>query len=165
MVFPGLHPMIVHFPLALVITGAASLLASRLVRRADRAATLATVGTWNLCLGAAAALFALGTGLAAAVGLEADASAHQAVSMHFKWAIFTSLALVLLAVWRGAGSAQDSRPTWIFLALLLAATAALIVTGYRGGQNVYRFGVGVHSSAAVHPPIHRDRFIARALVP
>ena len=153
MVLPGWHPMVVHFPLALVITGASSLLASRLIRRADHAATLATVGTWNLCLGAAAALFALGTGLAAAVGLEVNASAHQAVSLHFKWAIFTSLALVLLAVWRGAGNAQESRPSWIFLALLLAATATLIVTGYRGGQNVYRFGVGVHGAAAVRPSI------------
>jgi uncharacterized membrane protein len=151
MVLPGWHPMVVHFPLALVITGTSFLLASRLLRRADHAATLATVGTWNLCLGAAAALFALGTGLAAAVGLQVDAAAHQAISVHLKWAIVTSFALVLLAVWRGAGTAQESRPSWIFLAMLLAATAALIVTGYRGGQNVYRFGVGVHGFAsAVH---------------
>ena len=27
--------------------------------------------------------------------------------------------------------------------LLWAVTAALIVTGYRGGQNVYRYGIGV----------------------
>ena len=49
------------------------------------------------------------------------------------------LALVL-----GAGAAQESRPSWIFIVLLMAATAALIMTGYRGGQNVYRYGVGVH---------------------
>jgi uncharacterized membrane protein len=29
-----------------------------------------------------------------------------------------------------------------------AATAALIVTGYRGGQNVYRYGVGVQDRIA-----------------
>lgn len=140
----AMHPMVVHFPLALVLTGTALLLASRLLRRPDHCATLATVGTWNLCLGAAAALFALGTGLAAAVGLQIEPAAHQAVSAHFRWAVLTSLALVLLAVWRGAGSAPQSRPSWIFMALLLAAAAALIVTGYRGGQNVYRFAVGVH---------------------
>lgn len=155
MLIPGWHPMVVHFPLALVITGASLLMASRLVRRADRAATLATVGTWNLCLGAAAVLLALGTGLAAAIGLEVGAAAHQAISVHFKWAIFTSLALLLLAVWRGAGSAQDSRPSWLFLLLLLAAAAALVVTGYRGGQNVYRFGVGVRAVVAAHPAISK----------
>jgi uncharacterized membrane protein len=157
--------MVVHFPLALVITGTSCLLASRLLRRTDHAATLATVGTWNLCLGATAALFALGTGLGAVVGLQVDVSAHRAISLHLKWAIFTSLALVLLAVWRGAGNEQTSRPSWIFLAALLAATAALIATGYRGGENVYRFGVGVHGAAAVHPSLQTVRFIAPAPVP
>jgi len=28
--------------------------------------------------------------------------------------------------------------------LALVATAALVMTGYRGGQNVYEYGVGVH---------------------
>jgi hypothetical protein len=32
--------------------------------------------------------------------------------------------------------------------VLSAATAALIFTGYRGGENVYRYGVGVHSSSS-----------------
>jgi uncharacterized membrane protein len=140
--------MVVHFPLALGVTAALLLAAARLLRQGRWSATLATVGTWNLCLGAAAALFALATGLAATLHLQVGPAAHQAISLHFKWAAFTTLALVLLAVWRGAGSAQDSRPTWIFIVVLAAATAALIVTGYRGGQNVYRHAVGVQSAAA-----------------
>jgi uncharacterized membrane protein len=135
--------MMVHFPLALIITAAAALIAARLVRTEARASTLATVGTWNLCLGAAAALFAVASGLAAVLDLHLAIAAKQAVSTHLKWALFTTVALLLLAVWRGAGSAQNSRPSWLFILLLLAATGALIETGYRGGQNVYRFGVGV----------------------
>jgi len=135
--------MVVHFPLALVLTATLFLLSARLLRRESYIATLATVGTWNLCLGAFAALCALATGLAATVGLRAGVAAHQSLAEHVKWAIFTTLALVLLAAWRGAGSAQESRPSWIFMLVLLAATAALIVTGYHGGQNVYRFGIGV----------------------
>jgi uncharacterized membrane protein len=141
---PGWHPVVVHFPLALVVIAALSLLAARLLREERRSATLATVGTWNLCLGALAALFALGTGLAATVHLQAAPEAHLAVSLHMRWAVFTTLALVLLAVWRGAGTAQESRPSWIFIVVLMAATAALVTTGYRGGQNVYRYGIGVH---------------------
>jgi len=145
---PEWHPMVVHFPLALVVTGTIFLLAARLLPQQRHAATLATVGTWNLCLGAVAALFALGTGLAAMIGLNLDLAARQAISLHVKWAIFTTLVLVLLAVWRGAGTAQESRPSWIFVVVLSAATAALIFTGYRGGENVYRYGVGVHSSSS-----------------
>jgi uncharacterized membrane protein len=105
------------------------------------------VGTWNLCVGAVAALFALATGLAALIGLHVGLAAHQSIFLHVKWAIFTSLALLLLAVWRGAGAAQESRPSWLFIVILLAVTAALVVTGYRGGQNVYLYGVGVHTSS------------------
>lgn len=153
-ILPGWHPIVVHFPLALVVTATPLLLGSKLLRPERYAATLATVGTWNLCLGAGAALLAIATGLAAVLHLNVDAAAHQAISLHLRWGIFTTLALVLLAVWRGAGSAQESRPSWLFLAVLLAATAALIVTGYRGGQNVYRYGVGVQAQMTAGAAIH-----------
>jgi uncharacterized membrane protein len=135
--------MIVHFPLALTVTAAASLLAARVVPREGHAEILATVGTWNLCLGATAALFALASGLAAVLDLHVSPDVRRAIAQHAQWAIFTTLALVLLAVWRGAGNALKARPSWVLTIVLLAATAALIVTGYRGGQNVYRYGVGV----------------------
>ena len=139
--------MLVHFPLALTVTACALLLGARLLRRAELAAVLATVGTWNLCLGAALAVITLGTGLAAILDLNVGAAARASISAHAKWAIFTTLALVLLAVWRGAGTESRSRPSWLFVIVLLAATGALITTGYRGGQNVYRFGIGVDTTA------------------
>jgi uncharacterized membrane protein len=141
--------MVVHFPLALVVTAALLLLAARLKRPGRYSAALALVGTWNLCLGALGALIALGTGLAAVLHLDVGAAAHQSISLHVRWAIFTTLALTLLAVWRGAGTAHESRPSWIFMAVLAAATASLIVTGYRGGQNVYEYGVGVRGPPSV----------------
>jgi uncharacterized membrane protein len=142
------HPMVVHFPLALVLIAAPLLIAARVLRNEALAGTVATVGTWNLCIGAAAALIALATGLGAVLNVNVDAAARQAISLHMKWAMFTTLALLLLAVWRGAGTAQRSRPSWVFIIVLVAAAAALMITGYRGGQNVYRFGVGVERGAA-----------------
>ncbi len=150
---PGWHPIVVHFPLALATTAALLLLAARLLRQERLAATLAIVGTWNLCLGALAALFAVATGMAAALHLQVSPAAHHAISLHVRWAMFTTLGLVLLAVWRGAGNAQESRPSWILLVVLMAACAALVVTGYRGGQNVYRYGVGVQRSADAGAPV------------
>jgi uncharacterized membrane protein len=137
------HPMAVHFPLALSVTGAVALTAARVQVLARHRATLATVGTWNLCLGAIGGLVALATGLAAVVDLNLAPAARSAVAVHVKWAIFTAVALALVAVWRGAGNAQESRPSRVFLVVLWMVTAALMVTGYRGGQNVYRYGVGV----------------------
>jgi len=148
MIDPGWHPLVVHFPLALIVTAAGCLTAARVVSRDRYASQLAIVGTWNLCLGALAMLFALGTGLAAVIDLQVGVAAHQAISLHVKSAIVTSVLLLLATVWRGAGVAPESRPSPGFLLVLWVATAALTVTGYRGGQNVYRFGVGVHIDGA-----------------
>jgi uncharacterized membrane protein len=145
---PNWHPLVVHFPIALVLSATALLLAARLLRNESLAGTIATVGTWNLCLGAVAALFALATGLSAVLDLDVSAAVRQAISLHLKWAMLTTLLLVLLAVWRGAGSASRSRPSWIFLIVLIAASAALSFTGYRGGKNVFEYGVGVKKIAA-----------------
>jgi uncharacterized membrane protein len=140
---PGWHPMVVHFPIALTLTAGLSLIAAKVVRSDSLAATLATIGTWNLCIGAVAALFALATGLAGVLDLQVGAAAHAAISAHVKWGIFTALALLLASVWRGAGSAQQSRPSWLFVAVLSAVCVALSATAFLGGENVYRYGVGV----------------------
>jgi uncharacterized membrane protein len=144
------HPIAVHFPLALTVTGALALSAAHASVLERHSATLGIVGTWNLCLGAVGTLFALGTGLAAVVSLELAPAARAAVALHVKWAIFTTAALLLLAVWRGAGTDPKSRPSGLFLLLLWAATAALLVTGYRGGENVYQFGVGIAPEVTSH---------------
>ena len=112
------HPAAVHFPLALTVTGALALSAARVLPPERHGAALAVVGTWNLCLGAAGALLALGTGLAAVATLELAPPARAAVGLHVKWAIFTTAALLLLAVWRGAGADPKSRPTRAFLVIL-----------------------------------------------
>jgi uncharacterized membrane protein len=161
---PGWHPLVVHFPLALILIATPLLLAARLLRTDAAASTVAIVGTWNLCLGALAALFALATGLGAVLDLDVNAAARQAISLHMKWAMFSTLAIVLLATWRGAGASAGSRPSWVFIILLLAATAALVVTGYRGGQNVYEFGVGVKRIAVRSEAPHGDRIEDQPLV-
>lgn len=144
------HPMMVHFPLALTVTGALVLTAARFPALGSHSPTLATVGTLNLVLGAAALFLAVGTGLAAVASLDLPPASRAAVGLHVKWALFTSCALLLIAVWRGAGARWDARPTGMFLVMLWIVTAALVMTGYRGGENVYRYGVGVMSTAP-HP--------------
>ncbi len=142
---PAWHPMVVHFPLALVICATFALMAAKLLPNPRLAAALATTGTWNLGAGAAASVFALASGLGAALHLHLGVAARQALSMHVRWAVFTALALLLVATWRCAGNPQDARPSWLLLIVLVGATVALVVTGYFGGQNVYRFGIGVHA--------------------
>jgi uncharacterized membrane protein len=140
---PSWHPLIVHFPIALVLCGTGAFFAARLVRQMPLAATLATLGTWNLCLGGAGVVCAFASGLAATMNLQLGEEARHALALHVKWAATASFFVLLLAVWRAAGARQEARPSGLFLAGLIVASAALIATAYRGGLNVYLFGIGV----------------------
>jgi uncharacterized membrane protein len=140
---PGWHPLIVHFPLALIATGALCLSAARVLPTQPHAGTLAVVGTWTLGFGTAGLFLALGSGLAAVIDLKVGSAAHRAISAHVKSAILTTVLALLAAIWRCVAVPQESRPSWGFLLVLWVATSSLTVTGYRGAQNVYRYGVGV----------------------
>jgi uncharacterized membrane protein len=137
------HPMMVHFPLALTLTGFLCLLLSRLLQRTHRCSSLAACGHWNLILGSLAILLTLGTGLGAAWQLRLYGGMQYSVSRHAIWAVCTSQFLVFLALWRGLIDAADAPPSRLFLGLLLIACGGLIVTGYYGGENVYHYAIGV----------------------
>ncbi len=144
MPIPVWHPFMVHFPLALVPVAALALSLARLLRDPRHAALMAMLGTWNLGLGAALGLAAAASGLAAVLGLEdPPPAARLAVGLHVKWAFAALFFLVMLAVWRAVGAAQDARPSRLFLALLWGAVALLLEAGYRGGANVHVYGIGV----------------------
>ena len=134
-----------------------SLLSLARLKALERHATsLAIVGTWNLCLGALAALVALATGLAAVIHLQVGVPARLAISAACK---VGHLQYHRTCCYWPHGAAQAAprvrAPRGSFLVLLWAVTAALIVTGYRGGQNVYRYGIGVtHNEAGAEP--HRQ---------
>ena len=140
---PGWHPIVVHFAVALSVTGAIALLVSRLARGPRTLQAAAVAGTVNLGLSAAFCLLAIMSGIAAVWDLHLDAAPRAAVSIHVKWAFFTTLAMMLLAVWRVFGAAFEERPSNLFIAVMLGAVAAVTVTAYFGGENVYRYGIGV----------------------
>jgi uncharacterized membrane protein len=143
-ILPGWHPIVVHFAIGLLLPATVALCASRLIRERARAETLATVGTWNLVAGAIAAVFAVGTGLAAVFSFSnlPPATAH-AISLHFFWGCAAMSVFAVLAVGRVAGIKAQTPPSTIFVVLLLLAAILMCVTGYLGGENVYRYGVGV----------------------
>jgi uncharacterized membrane protein len=138
-----LHPMMVHFPLALTLTGFLCLLFSRLLRHKALHASLAACGTWNFIIAAVTALLTLGTGLAAAWHLRLHDGMQYSVSRHVIWAVCTSQLVVLLGLWRALANSAEKTPTRLFLVLALVACAGFIVTGYYGGENVYHYAIGV----------------------
>jgi uncharacterized membrane protein len=137
------HPMMVHFPLALTLAGAACLICARLFKDETLQSSLAYAGTWNLILGAAAVLLTLGTGLAAVWHLALVDGAQYSVSRHMIWAVCSSQLVASLAMYRVLAVTWSSVPGAWFLVFLGIACAGLMVTGYYGGENVYHYALGV----------------------
>jgi uncharacterized membrane protein len=138
-----LHPMFVHFPLALTLTGFACLLLSRLLQHKPVHASLAACGTWNFIIAGITVLLTLATGVVAAWHLQLHGGAQYSVSRHVIWAVCTSQLIVALGLWRAFANSADKLPSRLFLVLALFACAGFVVTGYYGGENVYHYAIGV----------------------
>lgn len=136
---PNLHPVAVHFPIALWIVATGFWLFS-LVR--DDAATW-KCGLVLHCLGAAGALLAVLFGFAAANALGHDSPGHELVHVHRNLmlaATVVSLATCSLSLWwprRWKGERG-----WL-VGLSLALCGLTVFGADRGGELVYRFGTGV----------------------
>lgn len=129
-----LHPLVVHFPIALLLTGACAEW-WRVIRRRDRAS-----GTGIACVtaGALGAIAAALTGLANASTQPHSAGMLEAINMHRIAGLIAAgcaLAAMLLghAARRGVGALSGR---WYVFVVSIAAVAVGI-TGHLGGNLVY----------------------------
>ena len=141
---PNFHPLVVHFPIALLITAAAVDIVGWVLWCNQ---SLRRVATVLYVLGTLAAAAAYVTGRAAAQTIWLPGVAHAIVSAHWDWAfrtvsyfgIVTAVRLVLLrSSRRQAGPAIGAT----FALAGLVGLGLLYETGDRGGQLVYQHGVG-----------------------
>lgn len=155
-IIPNWHPIIVHFTVALLSIAATLFIAEPFVRHPAIRRQIAIVARWNLWFGAGAAILTVIAGFLAfnAVPHSSEAQ-HQAMIDHRNWALATAALFVTLAGWslaqtlRGASELRGWQRC-IFIPLVAGAAGLLLVTGYKGGELVYRHGLGVMSAQADH---------------
>ena len=129
--FGRMHPMVVHFPIALLLV-ATLVEGLGLLRR--RAA--AGDASW-LCVGLAAvsAIFATIMGYA-----FADSKiASDDLEMHERWGLITTIVACLTAAlcWRARRSGGTGGPAMAYRAFLFLSALGVSVTGHLGGDLVY----------------------------
>ena len=138
-IIPNWHPMLVHFTVALLTISALLYLAGLVLKKPN----LLVVARWNLWIGALVTILTVIAGFDAYNSIPHDGPLHAAMTDHKNWALITASVFGVLALWalfkhRGAKTVGVA-----FVGLILLASGLLAVTGYKGGEVVYRHGGGV----------------------
>ena len=147
---PNLHPLVVHFPIALLIVGFLFDVFGLLLRKdwAKRA------GLVLIVLGSVGALTAMLSGSAAEEAVEAALSetgeemleAHESIGQWaaYAWLAIAALRLLIATPWLK----KVQNAAWgMYLLGAVAGLAMITLTAYRGGELVYTYGGGVQLNA------------------
>ena len=133
------HPMVVHFPLALLLSSVGLDVAAIAFKRP----AWHRIALWNLSLGTVAAGVAVATGLRAEDVGKHSFEIWQVIGLHKRLGISTLILGLMTAAWRLAHRDQLTRRARIVtMALGLAMTVTLALGAHLGGRLVYEFGVG-----------------------
>ena len=144
-IIPNWHPLFVHFTVALLITATGLFLLGTLASGKQWSATALKVAHINLWLGALVTIGTVITGLYAYNTVDHDTPSHIAMTDHRNWALPTAAAFAVLALWSMAIYRRSVKVGIPFLVVLLIAAGALSATAWKGGELVYRHGLGVMS--------------------
>lgn len=142
-IIPNLHPLFVHFPIALVSLSALFHVVAVAARGKPCAAHCAILAHTTLWLGALAALPTVFFGWQAFNSVSHDEASHAAMLVHRTWALGTLVLLLVLAGWDAWRSKVDTNPALWFVALVIGAWGLVATTAWHGGELVYRHGLGV----------------------
>jgi uncharacterized membrane protein len=128
-----LHPLMLHFPLVLILLGAVA----EFARRSGRAPRLAAAAGWLLGLAAISAIIAAGTGWLLAAHEHIRSDQRETLAWH-RWlgvatAVVSCIAWILSAKREAASSRRDT----LRVALALAAALLVLFVGYFGGELVW----------------------------
>lgn len=146
-----LHPMLVHFPIALFLAGVAVDAAGWALRRES----WKNAGLVLVVLGALAAVPAAASGLAAEerveTQLEPVPGGEVALERHEELAILTTGVLLGAAVlrlllglgWTRRRASRAAAVLGVYLVAAALGVGMLALAGSQGGELVYRYGAGV----------------------
>ena len=148
-IIPNLHPLFVHFPVALLSVSAFFHLAAKATQGKPRyASPCAVLAHTTLWLGALFALPTVILGWQAFNSVNHDEAGHIAMTTHLAWAMPTFLLLALIAGWDAWRNKVDAPPSVPIIAATIVTWLMVSITAWHGGELVYRHGLGVMSLPA-----------------
>ena len=141
---PNIHPLVVHFPIALLSAAVAVDFVAWVLRRN---VSLRNGATLLYVLGTGGAIAAYLTGRAAAQTIWLPGMAQAVIGEHWNWALrtvwfFAFVTVARLVFLRPLGRVRGHAFVAAFVLAGLVGITLLIETGDRGGSLVYEQGVG-----------------------
>ena len=140
-----LHPMIVHFPIALLVVGCISDLAGAVFKRTF----FSKAGFYLLLLGTLGVIAAYFSGNFAGEGLAEGGALKQALERHEGAAVLSLRLMTATSVVRilmVASKKFTGAIRWIPVLMFLVSVLSIARTGYYGGELVFRHAAGVQLS-------------------
>ena len=146
---PNFHPLVIHFPIVLVMTAAVVDLVDVAF---ERSAWLKAATTTLYVTGALSLIVAYVTGLQAASTVLVPGMAYPVITAHRQWALVTMaycivLATLRLVVLRGENG-RSRRRRVALLAIGMVSVVLIQQTAERGARLVYEYGTGIIGAPA-----------------
>jgi len=129
------HPMLVHFPIALVIFG---FIADCATLYFKKEACLSKLGFYLLLAGTLMAFLALSTGAIFTEEMSGAAGAVKETHENFAW-ITLGLLILTSGLRIGLQKKENTRLKWTAFACYALAAVSVSITGYYGGTLVYNY--------------------------
>jgi len=137
-----IHPLIVHFPIALLIASAIFAVLSIMV--SSKKELFQDVSFWNLLIGTIAALFAVLSGLAQEDTLVQNHEIHEIMELHEKLGFVCLGLFTLMVIWNIIRKRNMNNSEWKLYTLILVLSCTLLgYSGTLGGKMVFEEGAGV----------------------
>jgi len=131
------HPMTVHFPIALLLVG---FLAEFVYLFFRKDPLFLAAGFWLLLIGTVAAVASYASGAFLSTELRGSAGVQQDTHEFFaEITVISSLICTVFKIYLKAESKEDSFLKWIAFAFYAIAAISVSITGYHGGVLVYNF--------------------------
>ena len=137
---PNFHPLVVHFPIAILTVSILFDLMAKLLKREE----FSRVGWWTQLAGSLGLGGAVISGLLAEKSINIPDAARGYFETHEQIAFLNAVIFAVLLLWRiGCRAKLPQRYQPVFFLIFLVGVIALWTGAWYGGEMVYRFGTGV----------------------
>lgn len=137
-----LHPLIVHFPIAIITVGFFAEVASLFFKKEK---CLSKTGFYLMILGSLAAIAGWSSGQLF-TDHPGEGEILKVFQKHAAGALVTMILIIigtLFRIWLVIRKKEETKLKWVVFVFYLLAFAAVTFTGYMGGTMVYNFMIGL----------------------